>query len=233
MDKIKLELTATGFDRNIDKRIDLWHSEIQNKKYLHLYDDFDYYFNNYGFRSINEENYYLDDDNDIWCFGCSFTAGIGVSRQNCWPAIVEKSTNRPVKNFGVPGAGPRNAWRLIRAWYESVDVKPKHIFVFGFFPGRDEVPLEDEKTGNMFYEQTQRKVKTYDNIDTEKMYKDVISKIKKYNNVTYLNIRHEVDDAIEHGYLDMGRDMPEDSSVYGHPGPIFHKKIADKFIKNL
>ena len=46
---------------------------------LQLHKQFDYYYNNFGFRSIHEEDYTLNDVNDIWCFGCSFTFGNELS----------------------------------------------------------------------------------------------------------------------------------------------------------
>ena len=56
--------------------------------------NFGYTRNSYGFRDYKDREYVLENsENEIWCFGCSFTQGIGVSRQNCWPGVIQTKTN--------------------------------------------------------------------------------------------------------------------------------------------
>lgn len=201
---------------------------------LHLHEPFDYYYNNFGFRSINEEDYDLTDINDIWCFGCSFTHGVGVSRQNCWPGVIQTKTNRTVKNFGIGRAGPITTYRLMKGWYNSVKNKPKKIFVFGFFPGRTEIWDENKK---IFITQTAQETTDlpYDPFEIDSMYENIIPKIKQFTNTTvFLNLLDIKKLAHSAGKYDNGRDaskkLKEEKKWQGHPGTQFHEFVADMVI---
>jgi len=202
---------------------------------LHLHKQFDYYYNNFGFRSIHEEDYTLNDVNDIWCFGCSFTFGSGVSRQDCWPGIIQTKTNRAVKNFGIPGVGPLTVYRLINGWYNSVKNKPKKIFVMGFFPGRTEIWSE---TKNLFITQTAQDFRgiPYNPLEVESMYERIVPKIKNFTNTTiFLDVLDIEKSAKKNNRYDRGRDASEklekEKNLWGHPGPQFHEFVADTVIK--
>ena len=87
--------------------------------------------NNYGFRS--NKDYHLENEpNEVWCFGCSHTMGIGLPLHHTWPHILEKQIDFKTKNFGVAGSGADMIWRLIENWVKYSTHNPEHIYIFGF-----------------------------------------------------------------------------------------------------
>jgi len=238
MGKKQNQLKARGRIQN-NTRIDWFPNEKENPE-LYKHKKFDYYFNNYGFRSIHEEDYHLDDDNDIWCFGCSFTVGIGVSKEDMWPAIVQRETNRKVKNFGVGGTGPATTHRLLRSWYDAVHTKPKKILVLGFFPGRDEVWYD--KGDYYLHQIVQHQYKdlgfSYDPIAIEKKYKLYIDEIKNFTfGVKFVDVEEANKDARREGYWNWGRDGCQEwalsNKYWGHFGDMYHRFVANKFLDML
>ena len=194
---------------------------------LHKHKKFDYYWNNYGFRSIDEEDYSLDDLNDIWCFGCSLTLGVGVSRQDIWPSLIQQKTKRKVKNFAVGGAGPKTTLRILTHWYDMSKHKPNQIFILGFFLGRNEV--WNDITG--CYEFSQH------NPDVMGLYDGYIKDIMSVtDNIKLIDVQQSLEYAKKRNVKDWGRDGCEEwvsdkgSSHTGHPGVKYHTYISDRFI---
>lgn len=100
--------------------------------------NFDYRYNNFGFR--DDVDYTIDNsENEIWCFGCSWTAGVGIPKDKAWPTLIEKETGLTVKNFGVGGCGAPTIVRLIENWLKFSKYKPKHILILGYFEQRYEI----------------------------------------------------------------------------------------------
>lgn len=198
--------------------------EQQNPE-LNKHKDFDYYFNNYGFRSIDEEDYSLNDSNDIWCLGCSFTFGTGVSRHDTWPSLIQKHTNRKVKNLGVGGGGPITTLRVLSHWYHMSTFKPKQIFILGFFEGRDEI--WDNEMGQY---------KLLHHIDNMKdSYDKSIKEMKSIaDNVRIIDVEASLQDAKQKNLKDWGRDGCEKwadlNHKLGHPGVKYHDYIAKRFM---
>lgn len=103
--------------------------------------EFDYKSNNYGFR--DNIDYTADNSPDeIWCFGCSYTEGLGVPMHRTWPKIIEQKTGFRTKNFGVAAGGLPTISRLIYQWLEFSKYPPKQIFVLGYFTTRTEILLQ-------------------------------------------------------------------------------------------
>ena len=101
--------------------------------------NFNYQTNNYGFRDID---FSLDNnENEIWCFGCSWTYGVGVIDRLSWPKIIQNNTGIITKNFGVGGSGPETCLRLLNYWLSNSKHKPIAIYINGFFPGRTEFEI--------------------------------------------------------------------------------------------
>ena len=106
--------------------------------------NFGYTRNSCGFRDYKNREYVLENsENEIWCFGCSWTEGYGVPAEYSWPARIEESTGVTVKNFGVGGSGPFTAHRIMKAWLRNARHKPSKIYILGWFPGRFEYKFED------------------------------------------------------------------------------------------
>lgn len=77
-------------------------------------------------------------NNSIWCFGCSWTFGVGVSKWTTWPKLLSsKIQNTNIVNFGVPASGPETTYRLLQH-YISIGCVPNTVCILGWFPGRIE-----------------------------------------------------------------------------------------------
>ena len=218
----------------INDRINYFPYEKDNEN-LEDHGHWDYFFNNYGFRSHDESNYSLDDPtNDIWCFGCSFTMGTGVSREHAWPSVIQRLTGRNVKNFGVGGSGPLTTWRLMQSWYRESSTKPKDILVLGFWPGRTEIWKD-----NCYQLQTHNNMLDlpYNPFEVGKMYEDVVPKINNFHNTTLIDVEKLLKIAIDRKLNDMGRDnsigIQNTYNYFGHPGIKCHNFIAHTFLEKL
>lgn len=189
---------------------------------------FNYVWNNYGFRSLYHEDYHLDDANDIWCFGCSVTAGIGVAVEQTWPYLIQQNTSRNVKNFGVGGAGEMTCHRLLSNWLKYSKHKPKQIFVLGFFPGREEVfdahSNEYIKVNTQGNQNSDYRLKTLNELLKHNYF--LLQEILKIENVRHISVEGLGKKAYENNMKDFGRDN-------SHPGEKYHKFIANEFSKHL
>jgi len=106
--------------------------------------NFGYTKNSYGFRDYKSREYVLENsENEIWCFGCSWTEGYGVPAEYSWPSRIEEKTGAIVKNFGVSNSGPFTAHRIMKSWLENVKHKPNKIYMLGWWPGRFEYKFKD------------------------------------------------------------------------------------------
>lgn len=100
--------------------------------------NFKYNYNNFGFR--DDVDYEIDNsENEIWCFGCSWTMGLGIPMERAWPKLIEKETGFVVKNFGIGGAGAPTMLRLIENWLKFSKHKPRYILILGYFEHRLEI----------------------------------------------------------------------------------------------
>lgn len=217
--------------------------------------DFDYKYNNLGFRDIFDRDYFLDNRcNDIWCFGCSFTEGIGVPIERSWTGLLQyELTDYFVKNMGVGGSGPMTTLRLLLAWLKHATHKPKKVFIHGWFPGRVEMPNPEEpmRYRNLVASDFDEYVKTYPEmkrdlenkiLDIERIYTLTTEKIKhllEINDIDYVHIPMDLESnwkttSLGRDFWDIQQlhDLYLDGSapVSCHPGILYHKNLAKKFL---
>ena len=160
---INIELTSTGLEPYIFKKyvddnekgtVDHMRNDdslsdrfsINQLGYtLNRFLNFGYTKNSYGFRDYKDREYELENsENEIWCFGCSWTEGYGIPAEYSWPSRIEEKTGVTVKNFGVSSSGPFTAYRIMKAWLENVKYKPSKIYMLGWWPGRFEYRFNDK-----------------------------------------------------------------------------------------
>tara|TARA_A100001015_G_scaffold222874_1_gene250995 strand:- start:644 stop:1693 length:1050 start_codon:yes stop_codon:yes gene_type:complete len=91
-------------------------SYITNKKrFLHRF-ILDYE-NHNNLRSEEDKRY------DVFCIGCSFTFGAGLSVQHTWPKLLSQKLDCPVANFGVVGMSIHGCLRQALYCLENFHVK--------------------------------------------------------------------------------------------------------------
>ena len=94
----------------------------------------DYKFNSRGLR---DNEWPLENlDKHIWCFGDSFTVGLGSPREHTWPFILSRKTGTPTLNCSMDGAS--NNWIARRAVQVMQEIKPNVIVIlWSFFHRRE------------------------------------------------------------------------------------------------
>jgi hypothetical protein len=94
---------------------------------------FDYRFNQQGFRSIEFDSV----KSAGMAFGCSYTEGVGLPIENVWPSIVSKNLDYPIWNLGVGGSSMDTVFRLAEYWIPAL--KPKFVLIAGPLDSRIEI----------------------------------------------------------------------------------------------
>lgn len=119
--------TTTGIDSEDKCRDKKWF-----KNYPH---EITYSYNNRGFR---DSEWPPDSElsNAIWCFGDSFTVGIGNNINHTWPQILSTKTGRRTINISLDGAS--NNWIHRRAKEVLDTVKPRALVIHWTYLSRYE-----------------------------------------------------------------------------------------------
>jgi hypothetical protein len=96
--------------------------------------DVDYTSNQYGLRiSPHDINKFADlpkDYQNIACFGCSCTFGIGVNDNEAWPYLIEEQSKGKFRtyNFALGGYGPHQMLRMLQTGFlDTVNMKKKPV----------------------------------------------------------------------------------------------------------
>lgn len=119
------ECDYTGID-SLEKCFDKNHF----KNYPHK---ISYKFNSRGFR---DDEWPENLENCIWCFGDSFTVGLGQRYENIWPKLLQSEINQRTIVVSINGAS--NEW-LSRKITELVkEISPKNIIVQWSYVNRRE-----------------------------------------------------------------------------------------------
>lgn len=80
--------------------------------------EFDYKFNEYGFRCDN-----FSEEPTIMFLGCSNTIGIGVPENDRWSNIVSRNLNLKCANLGIGGSSLDTAFRMCHGWIDKINPK--------------------------------------------------------------------------------------------------------------
>jgi hypothetical protein len=99
--------------------------------YWHNYpvQNFDYSFNNWGFRDCDFDQYRKENTNQKVnvCIGDSFTLNIGGPQEHSWPALLGKYFDEPTLNVSIDGMSSYHYQGAVDKCKESVNVN--RIFV--------------------------------------------------------------------------------------------------------
>ena len=93
-----------------------------------------YKYNSRGFRDSEWPTTNLHDA--IWCFGDSFTAGLGQPQHETWPALLQQKTNTKTINISLDGASTN--WIARHVLYVLQEIRPKNIVIqWTYLPRRE------------------------------------------------------------------------------------------------
>jgi len=118
-----------------------------NKKHFKNYPyQITYEYNSRGFRDAEWPESINDLKECIWCFGDSFTVGIGSPIEHTWVNILENETGRRCINVSMDGASNRWIYRKVQNVINIID--PKNIIIHYSYLHRRELNntfLSDEE----------------------------------------------------------------------------------------
>jgi hypothetical protein len=113
------------------------YAECNDKKHFKSYPHkVEYRYNSRGFRDIEWPETLEELKECIWCFGDSFTVGIGSPIDHIWPNILQNKINCRCINISMDGAS--NNWIARKAARVLTEISPKYIVIHWSFFTRDE-----------------------------------------------------------------------------------------------
>lgn len=111
--------------------------ECFNKKHFKNYPyQISYNYNSRGFRDEEWPQSIEELRQAVWCFGDSFTVGIGSPINHTWVNILQSKLNRRCINVSMDGAS--NQWITRKVLRVLEEIKPKEVCIQWSFLHRDE-----------------------------------------------------------------------------------------------
>jgi hypothetical protein len=95
-----------------------------------------YQYNSRGFRDQEWPNTVEELQQAIWCFGDSFTVGLGSPLEHTWPYLLQQKTQRRVINISMDGAS--NNWIARRAALVQKEINPANTVIMWSYLHRRE-----------------------------------------------------------------------------------------------
>ena len=125
--------TESGIDSLVD---------CLDKKHFKSYPyPIEYRYNSRGYRDAEWPEDVSELENAIWCFGDSFTVGIGSPVEHTWAHLLQQHTNRRVINISMDGAS--NNWISRKAVEVLQLIKPKIIILHWSYTHRREYTVQE------------------------------------------------------------------------------------------
>lgn len=221
------------------------------------YENFNYSYNCYGFRDVND----IPSSIDIGAFGCSFTAGLGLPESMLWHKVLAKKTNKTSFNFGLAGASAKTTMDLFLIASKHINMKDA-VFLL---PSHRRIqiaskhPIQDRISHLSLVPSVRSELAFFHGIDSDAVFKIIPEEevVKVFTSMVYLteyvakhrniNVYFSSWDAdsykilqnlkLTHGIL-----LPDWRSESGqqaltdlardkkHPGPIHHAQWVDKIL---
>jgi hypothetical protein len=193
-----------------------------------------YRINKYGFRSDE----FVDNESIMVALGCSFTLGTGLPVQDIWPTLVGRVLGLKVYNLAWGGNSADTCFRLAEYWLPQLQPKlvcmltppntrlelltdnTAHLKAEVFLPESKSLLFSSTDTYLKYWyanEENARLNSIKNKLAIEKMCNILGIKLLMYDSMTEMTRSRE-----EVGYA---RD-------YMHAGPIGHRMLADKFIRD-
>lgn len=186
--------------------------------------------NSYGYRTAEFD--FSSTLPNILCLGCSFTEGIGNKEEDIWPTkLKELLPQYNVYNLGVGGASNDTITRILTNIRPIFN--PVHVFILwthinrfesyripsAFHPPIQMHGLWDQNItpDNLFLYDTPQ---SYNNFNKNKL---LAHQLSKNYNFSLHELEVDVLQSNATRPTDYGRDM--------HPGPLWHKHVANEFMR--
>lgn len=108
---------------------------LDKKHFKNFPHNVEYSYNSRGFR---DSEWPKELNSAVWCFGDSFTLGLGSPVEHTWPFLLGERLQRRCVNISLDGAS--NRWISRRAVQVLTEVKPSLAVIHWSFIHRDEDP---------------------------------------------------------------------------------------------
>jgi hypothetical protein len=185
--------------------------------------------NSLGYRA---EEYRAEYTSIILSLGMSSTTGLGVRLDQTYSSIIAATSGTEVLNFGIPGASCDTIARMICCIVPYFKTISQDLTVLVAWPydSRREIFTEDYRYS--FNTATPPPIKDYLRLidDTSNQYNKEknVSLVRTVCGLQQVNLL-ELDDSIHLAPIET-IDRARDGM---HPGPIWHKDVADWFLTRL
>lgn len=190
-------------------------------------DSITYRFNQHGFRGDE-----FSTDNNLVVLGCSFTMGIGLPEQDTWPALVADALGLNVCNLSWGGNSLDGCFRMAEFWIPKL--KPQAVVMLAPASTRHDLVTYDEVVTFIPEVLTEHSqdwyIKQY-TVNTEN------SRLNAVKN--RLAIKEICDQTGSEFFVyDSMREMSKSREEVGyardymHAGPVGHRMLADKIIRD-
>jgi hypothetical protein len=117
-----------------------------------------YQYNSRGFRDHEWPVSVEELQQSIWCFGDSFTVGLGSPLEHTWPYLLQQKTGRRIINVSMDGAS--NNWIARRAALVQKEINPANSVVMWSY-------LHRRENENQKNDDEQRRIQSIKSTDTE------------------------------------------------------------------
>lgn len=193
-----------------------------------------YKINSHGFR-CDEFN---GNDPCMVVLGCSFTIGTGLPLDSIWPTLVEKATGLKVYNLSWGGNSADTCFRLAEYWLPKLNPKlvcmltPPDARVELLLDGEDrnksEVFMPDSKSA--WFSPTDIYLKHWFINDENARINSIKNKLAIKGLCDNQQIPFLVYDSMQE--MSKSREEIGYARDYMHAGPVGHRMLADKFIRD-
>jgi len=110
-----------------DDNREMYESNIENiSSYYKNSRPITYAYNYQGYRCDEIDSY--RGSKFILAFGCSYTEGIGLHKEDIWHSLIGEELNMPVMNLGIAGSGPDFQCLNTLQYLKNNLPKPKYVF---------------------------------------------------------------------------------------------------------
>ena len=188
--------------------------------------DLTYRFNSQGFRDDE-----FDQQPAVLAIGCSFTQGIALKVDQCWPRQLENLLQKKVWNLGVGGISLDTCYRLMEYWIGHLNVDS----VFCAVPPMNRYELFIDKWESFSIHNTFESANHWP-IWLNGYHKHYLA----YDETLELNIRKNIhamrDVCSQHNvsfYVDYLSNFKSDTDArdFSHQGPSAHVNLAQDFFQ--
>lgn len=187
-----------------------------------------YEFNQHGFRSDEFE----PNVPSIAAFGCSFTMGIGLPKQDVWPWLVGSALGLRVYNFSIGGKSADWCFRLAEYWVPRL--RPTVAIMCAPPRHRFELTLDDATGDTTTYSSHETHsdsfIQTWFTVDENSRLNTVKNRLAFKALCDQCNIPSLNYDSMEQ--FARSREELEYARDHMHAGPRGHKMFAEKILND-